>query len=335
MWDCLEEMSDEYMVKISVILCTKRKNPHIEWALESLMGQTYSHNEFEYLVIDGLYGQRKDDINKLIKDMNVDFPVLYLPDKPSRWKGKRPALCNARNTGIIFAKGEYIIFCDDNCRMPSDWLEKHVSHLEQGYIVAGSWKSNISDLEYRSSIVKEPGIVSAAWLYGANFGFHIKIAEIINAFDEYLDGELGQDDIDFGIRAERKGYKIMYDPSCYVEYDYTDHGLLMAFDKDPNSDYWKDYSIDNIENDFKPVNLMLKDGKEHFSNEFAMQELLEQKERFWTRGNVIDIKGSREIWKSGIYSIDKFYKMIESWVDFNPRDWRDNKLISDKLEETR
>lgn len=314
--------------KVTVILCTKRKIPHFEWALESLKSQSYK--DFEYIIIDGLYYQRKDEINKLIKDTNAPFPILYLPDKLSRWKGKRPALCNARNTGLIFAKGEYIIFHDDCCKMPDNWIERHMKWLNEGYITAGNWKSDISSWEYRSTIVKDPVETGGYWLYGANFGFPVKVAEDINGFDEWYDGEMGQDDIDFGIRAERKGFKIMYDPSCYVEYDYTDHGLLMAFDKDPNSDYWKGHTV---EIDIMPVNLVLKDGKEHFSNEFAMQELLEATGKTWTRGNTIDIKHSREMMKSGAYGIEQMLKMMEGWIDDNKYDWRDGKLISEKIKD--
>lgn len=324
--------------KITVVLCTKRRLPHFEWSLESLQNQIYK--DFEYIIVDGLYDSRKEDVEKLIKDMKVDFPVLYLPDKASRWKGKRPALCNARNTALIFAKGEYIIFHDDCCKMPDNWLEIYVKWLDKGYMVAGSWlayqdtdkdgKGIIGAFgwEYRSTVLKSACETTGGWLYGANFGIPIKIVDEINGFDEILDGEMGQDDIDFGIRAQRKGYKTMYDPSCYVEYFYKDHGLLMAFDKDPNSDFWKGHPV---EIDIVPVNIILKDGLLHFSNEFVIQELLEDKERFWTRGNTINIKGSRDMAKSGLYNIEQMYEMMKGWVDGNSYDWRDRKLITDKI----
>ena len=319
------------MVKISVIQCTRRKEPHFQWALETLKEQTFPHNDFEYLIVDGLYDQRKEQVLKIIKDSNVDFPVLYLKDKPSRWKGKRPALCNARNTGLIFASGEYICFHDDNCRLDSRWLERHAMWMEKGYIVAGNWMS-YKDItkevyhgwEYRSTVLKQPTEISGGWLYGGNFGFPIKAADDVNGFDEYLDGEMGQDDISFGLRAQRKGYKIMYDPQCYLEYYYANHGSLMRY---------KTKLQQEVEFDVPPVNIKLKDGIEHFSNEFAIQELLEDREKFWTKGNTINMRGSREIWKSGVYSMERMYEMMESWVDGNPIDWRDGKLIADKIKE--
>lgn len=334
------------MVKISVIQCTKRKIPHLEWALESLMKQTLPHENFEYIIVDGLYEIREDEVRKLIddktKELGIDFPIMYLKDKASRWKGKRPALCNARNTGIIFANGQYIVHHDDNCKMSPNWLEKHISWLEKGYITAGSWisykdvsKEPYHGWEYRSGILKEPAEISGGWLYGINFGYPICVALDVNGFDEYMDGEMGQDDIDFGIRAQRKGYKIMYDPSCYVECYYADHGSFHYYFSNRATD------IPGIKKeigfDIPPVNIKLKDGLLHFSNEFAMQELLEDTQRSWTKGNTIQIKGTREIFGTGNgtsnwkYSIEELYEKLRSFIDGNPVDWRDGKLIEEKL----
>lgn len=320
------------MVKVTVVQCTRRNEPRFEWALKSLNEQTYK--DFEYLILDGLYDQRKDKVEDIIKKSEVNFPLLYLKDKPSRWRCIRPALCNARNTGLVFANGDYVVFHDDNCRLHPNWLERHVKWLSQGYIVAGNWllyqeiDNNGNGIigrfgwEHRSGIVKSPQIISGGWLYGGNFSFPLHVAEDINGFDELYDGEMGQDDIDFGIRAERKGYKIMYDPSCYLEYYYTNHGLLMDYGI---------YCQKEVELKITPVNIRLKDGKEHFSNEFLIQELLENKKRYTPRGNVIDIKVAREMMKTGKYSIFDMYKMMEDWIDPDPRDWRDGKLVKDKI----
>lgn len=348
-----EQVMEINMVKVTVVQCTKRKEAHFEWALQSLRRQTYK--DFEYIIVDGLYDGRKDQVKKLIMDMNVDFPVLYLPDKPTRWRGGRPALCNGRNTGLMFARGDYIVFHDDNCRLCQDWLEKHVKWLNQGYLVAGNWLAyqdtdsdgkgivGVFGWEHRSKMVKEPKIVGGGWLYGGNFSFPLKTAIDINGFDEICDGEMGQDDVDMGIRAERKGYKIMYDPSCCLEYYYKDHGLLMSC-----------YSGDSMTNDFflkpdswrcglppghpveinvVPVNIKLKDGKLHFSNEFLMQELLEDRSRYLPRGNNFNLADIRKMVIEKGYEIDKIYKILEDYIDKDSHDWRDGKLISEKIKE--
>lgn len=322
------------MVEITVILVTKRLEPRLDWALESLKTQTYK--DFEYIIVDGLYNDRKDRFKELIKKSSINFSFLYIPDKPSRWKGKRPAISNARNTGLVFAKGKYVVWHDDCCKMPPEWLQKHIEWLEKGYIVSGNWinyqkidengKGIIGHYgwEYRSSIIKSPQVVHFAWLYGANMSFNTSIAKDINGFDEYLDGEMGQDDIDFSIRANRRGYHVMYDPSCYVEYFLPTHGLLMRY----GTEFWRDQPI---EMDISPVNRILKDGKEHSSNELAIQELLDDKNRYTPRGNIIDIRNARKTAKS--HSKEQVFEMMEGWIDKNPYDWRDGKLISEKIKD--
>lgn len=332
------------MVKVTVVLVTKRSRPHFEWALESLKRQTFK--DFEYIIVDGLYGDRKEVVIDIVKKLDITFPVLHIPDKSSRWRGKRPAINNARNTALVFANGQYIVHHDDCCKMYDDWLERHVTWLDKGYMVAGNWigcqsmdkngKGVIgkSGLEYRSTIIKSPQVVTGGWLYGANMSFSVKTALDINGFDEDLDGEMGQDDISFGIRAERKGYKVMYDPKCCVEYYSSDHGLLMSFDEDSNGNVWKSSPV---EFNIAPVNIKLKDGKDHFSNEWLIEKLLCDKNKSSPYGNTIDIRGAREFMKKGGYSVPFMFNAMKGWINSNKYDWRDKKLIEDKinLENTR
>jgi len=308
------------MVKVTVTLCTKRKDPKFEYALESLKKQTFRN--FEYIIIDGYYNERKNEVLKLIKDMNVSFPVLYIGDKPSRWKGLRPAISNARNTALIFAslESKYIVNHDDCTKMGRDWIEKHLGWLEQGYIVAGSWKGyefKIEDKteiegcygpEYRTKIIKEPQVVGAGWFYGQNVSYSLEHALDVNGFDEQLDGEVGQDDINFAIRLERKGIRTLYDPTNMTEVFMRTHGYEIMI---------------------PPVNIKLKDGIDHFSNEYITEKLLGDTGRVLPYGNPFNLRELRELIKGK--SIEEAYKILEKHVDPDLYDWRDGKLISEKL----
>jgi len=306
------------MVKVTITLCTKRKDPRFEYALLSLKEQTFK--DFEYIIVDGLYSIRKEEVQKLIKDMNVSFPVLYLPDKPSRWKGLRPTISNARNTALIFANGMFIVNHDDCTKMDKDWIEKHLKYLEQGFIVAGSWKGfefKIEDQseiegcygpESRTKLIKEPRIVGAGWFYGQNVSYSLEQALDVNGFDEQLDGEMGQEDINFAIRLERKGIRTMYDPTNMTEVYMRTHGC---------------------ENMIVPVNLKLKDGKEHFSNEYITQKLLDDVGRVLPYGNPFNLRELRGLVKGK--SINDAYLELEKYIDHDLYDWRDGKLISEKL----
>lgn len=284
------------MVKISVILVTKRLDPKFEWALQSLKDQTF--RDFEYIIIDGYYNRRNERVKRLIENANVNFPVLYLPEKHSRWRGQRAQISNARNTGLIFASGQYVVFHDDCIKMKPDWLEKHLKYLEQGHIVASSWigyrrveedGKGIEDdigIEYRIKMVKDPQITTAAWFYCANCSFPLQAGLDINGFDEDYDGEIGQEDLQFGLRLERNGYKMVFDPTNLVEVYMMSH---------------------HYEKMIAPINIVLKDGKEHFSNEWLTQRFLDDPNRIAPYGNTIDLKGIRKIMKDGKYSIEERY----------------------------
>ncbi len=298
------------MVKITVVQCTKRKEPRFDWALESLKNQTFK--DFEYIIVDGRFKERSDAVKEFLKQRApLPFHVLYIRDKPSRWKNIRPALCNARNTALIFAKGQYIVHHDDNCKMPPDWLEKHLKWLEQGYIVAGSWVSYRKEgvvgdgKESRYQMVKQPKLVGGGWLYGTNFSYPLSVALGINGFDEELDGEMGQDDLNFGVRAERKGYCIMYDPTCEVQCIYETHDSV---------------------SDKRPKDIVLRDGKPHFSNEFHTQKLLDDRNRYLPYANNFTLSELRS--KLNNIDTEAAFKELEKYIDPNLFDWRDNENIS-------
>ena len=309
------------MVKITVVLVTKRKEPKFDWALESLKNQTFK--DFEYIIVDGYWHRRKLDVKALVEKLDIDFPVMHIPDKPSRWQGQRAQISNARNTGLIFANGEYIVHCDDECKMPPDWLEKHLSWLEQGYIVAGSWigYQSITDdevgiegiygPEYRIKEMGAPNVTTAAWFYCGNCSYPLNPVLDINGFDEEYDGEIGQEDLQLGVRLERTGLKMMFDPTNLVGY------------------YMMDHHYDKL---IPPVNKELKDGLLHFSNEWLTERIIDDPGRIMPYGTHIDITGARALMKDNNYSIKQMYIMMKEWIDPDPHDWRDGKIICDKLE---
>ncbi len=109
------------MAKLSVICCTNRRNPRFNSILDSLKRQTFT--DFEYILVDGLYQHRKDEVLSLFQ--NTSFKFMYFPDKPNRWLGIRTALPNSRNTALIFAEGQQVVFHDDCSQLDNNFLARH------------------------------------------------------------------------------------------------------------------------------------------------------------------------------------------------------------------
>ena len=123
-------------MKISVILPTNRPNGSL-YAIHALSRQTFSPKDFELLIVDEDREVWKESLGKLF-----DLPnVKVLKSKPNHWRSNR-LIGNARNTGLIHAEGELVVFLDDFCWVPPRWLEEHWITYQRGpYTMIGAGKA--------------------------------------------------------------------------------------------------------------------------------------------------------------------------------------------------
>lgn len=102
---------------ISVIIPTYNREKTIQRAIDSVLQQTYQ--DFELIIVDdGSCDQTKE----IIEQIN-DSRISYV------WQ-KNGGAAAARNTGIKFAKGEYIAFQDSDDFWYADKLEKQLTALQ-------------------------------------------------------------------------------------------------------------------------------------------------------------------------------------------------------------
>jgi len=310
-------------IKASVCTITKRHEPLIDRMIELLNGQTCL--DFEYILVDGYYFQRKDAMLELIEELKPNFPVRYVPDKPTRWRGCRPALSSARNTYLIWARGEIIIGVDDCCAdMCLDLVEKHIHWGRRGFAVSGSWFDNCG-WESRHNFMEKAKVVDSGCFYGANHSVMLEDILKVNGYEELLDGEQGQEDCDLGIRLGRMGVKILYEPDVWVEFDQSVHSLTQ-------------WSPDSVKADWKkegkpvePKRRVLDDSKEHFANEWLTQQLKKDKDRTRPLGNPFDLRELRKIPPRYDYDVLKVHEALKEYIDPDLHDWRDEEKIEDML----
>jgi len=103
---------------VSVVIPTYNRNELLKRAVESVLSQSF--DEFEILVIDG---SRDESTRELIKSLG-DGRVRYVPQ---RGKG----IANARNLGVITARGKFIAFLDDDDRWREDKLERQLELFKE------------------------------------------------------------------------------------------------------------------------------------------------------------------------------------------------------------
>jgi len=98
---------------VSVIIPTYNRDALLKRAIESVLNQSF--DDFEILVIDGA---RSELTRGLVRSFG-DGRIRYIPQ---RGKG----IANARNLGVLKARGEFIAFLDDDDRWREDKLERQL-----------------------------------------------------------------------------------------------------------------------------------------------------------------------------------------------------------------
>ena len=95
----------------SIVVPTYRRNTSLKTLLVEICRQTrFLHDKVEILVIDNC-----PDCTARSATSHFDGIVRYISEK-------RPGVANARNTGVRYASGEYVIFIDDDQLPAPNWL---------------------------------------------------------------------------------------------------------------------------------------------------------------------------------------------------------------------
>ena len=202
-------------VFMSVIICTFNRARLLRRALSSLARQTTGPDGFEVVVVDD---GSDDDTAGVCREILRGFAnSQYIP------LGRNEGLPSARNRGIREARGEYVLFVDDDCIPERNWLEKMMEALDKEKIVAGAIESPpYSYLKLCHNIAefhpfmpgRKKGVVD--FIAGANMGFRRSVFLELGVFHE---GIIPGEDMEFILRARQRGYRIYFTPDAVVTHD--------------------------------------------------------------------------------------------------------------------
>ena len=216
--------------KISVVLCTLNRDYYLKSALQSLVDQTLSRENFEILVIDnGSVDKTKEVATQEFSFLGNIF-YIYEP---------QTGLNYARNTGLKQSRGKYIAYLDDDAIASPQWLENILNVFQNsppnvgcvGGKIDPLWESDrpewLSDnlLGYLAilDISPIPIVLSKGeFLYGVNFAFNKNILQSIGGFEAGLDRQgknlLSNGDIMVQKHIQDQGYVCFYDPQISVQH---------------------------------------------------------------------------------------------------------------------
>lgn len=197
---------------LSVIIATRHRKQQLIRCLDSLCGQDYPREKWELIVVHDGEDRESENCAAAYRDQ---LPLRSLV-QPQAGPGI------ARNSGAAEALGEYLIFTDDDCLFPPDWLGRYDAsfHANTGCLIAGAainWlpsnpysqaTETIRDrlLQHLNSSTEKPQLAIGNNIGVPAEGF-LKLKGYWRTFAE---------DRDFSARWLDDGRRIVYDPSIVV-----------------------------------------------------------------------------------------------------------------------
>jgi glycosyltransferase involved in cell wall biosynthesis len=205
---------------ISVIIPTYNRLEKLQKTLEAFGRQTLSKKDFEVIVIDdGGSDGTKDCIESFRESTRLNLKYFYLDHRgPGR----------ARNIGAQKALFPIVFFCGDDTYPDKNLLNIHLAGHRQkkGVAVLGIalWDESekVTDFmrwlapagpQFHFNNIKNHNSAGFDHFYTCNISLEKKWLET-EKFDEQF--ECAFEDIELGLRLEKKGLKIFFDPEAKV-----------------------------------------------------------------------------------------------------------------------
>ena len=234
-------------LKVSIIVPTRNRHEILHRCLTGILSSCSSYVYEELILVDNASDEVEAGFNtQLAKEFNATY----------YWEGT-PGLSCARNAGIREARGDIVVFADDDFVVDNDWVKNLIPNYEDEEIVCCTGRmlpyrqdeaSNIFDstLGYDRgtkrrvftsndiSLFKLLGTVTligrmrlgsktpVPWSIGAGFcSFRKHIFDEVGYFDEDLRvGAVSSgEDMDMFYRILKAKYKIIYEPEAVVNHD--------------------------------------------------------------------------------------------------------------------
>ncbi len=212
------------MPSISVVICTYNRADLLADALASVCNQTLNPDEYEVLVVDN---NSTDATREVVENFVRNHSNVH------HFVEVKQGLSHARNRGWQEARGEYVAYTDDDCKLPPDWLAKAKAIIgERAPEMFGgpyyafynqpkpAWfKDSYGSAELATSAVllngrkflRGPNMFFRRDLLAKFDGFNINLGMTGNTVAYGEDGELQR-----RIRAQMPEARTYYDPDLFV-----------------------------------------------------------------------------------------------------------------------
>jgi glycosyltransferase involved in cell wall biosynthesis len=122
-------------MKLSIILCTKNRYELLKNAIKNCISQSFK--DWELIVVEG---DSQDDTHNMLVTMYCQGAIEHLPHTGN--------IVDARNLGLQYAKGEYVVFFDDDDAMVDSRFEIQTKLLDENPSIDVISCSTITDEQF-------------------------------------------------------------------------------------------------------------------------------------------------------------------------------------------
>ena len=196
--------------KVSYIIPTMFRQDYTLQLLADLKQQSFSVTQV--VIVDATPKGVRDESLYVQKDYPFELIIKWQESKGS---------CRARNEAIELCTGDYVVFGDDDIRIPPDFIENHICFL-QTYDVgacngldirADHQKQDSKDLENKlESLGSKRWIAGCTQMFSnANSCVKREFVKQLVGNDINFDGGYGEDS-DFGMSLSKKGVVVLHNP---------------------------------------------------------------------------------------------------------------------------
>ena len=203
---------------LSVVISTRRRRERLRGCLLSLAAQTYHRDCWEVIVVeDGDTEPLDDGLISLRQQL------------PLRWFRVSHAGCGgAKNAGACQAHGQCLVFTDDDCRFPPNWLSQYAECFErspEGLVAGGAMNPRAANPYSDASQELVNYLLSrlnaspktATLAIGNNFAVPVKQFHELGGFNSaYF--PMGGEDRDFAAHWVASGWKIVWAPDIVLQH---------------------------------------------------------------------------------------------------------------------
>lgn len=195
---------------VSYIIPTMFRQDFTLQLLEDLACQTYKATQV--VVVDATPENDRDE--SLYEQKKYPFELIV------KWQESKGS-CRARNEAIALCTGDYIVFGDDDIRVPNDFIENHIRFLQTNNtgacngldIRADHQKQDLQDLENKLNTLGDKRWIAGCTQMFSNANSCVKkeyVSQLVGN-DINFDGGYGEDS-DFGMSLSKIGVTVLHNP---------------------------------------------------------------------------------------------------------------------------